>query len=1047
MASDSTPFSPIPASFDLPNIDQTIMEFWSAGDVFAKSIERTADGPKWVFYEGPPTANGTPGIHHVEARVFKDVFPRYKTMQGYSVPRQAGWDCHGLPVELAVEKELGFKGKPDIERFGIAAFNERCRESVFRHVHQFEQLTKRMGYWINLDQPYETMSPEYVDSVWWSLKRIFDDGRLTEDYRVAPYCTRCGTTLSDHEVAQGYETVSDPSVYVRFPLVEALRGYANVDLLIWTTTPWTLVSNTAVAVNPNITYVIARTDDGTFVVAEPLVGAVLGDSATVLDRVAGSDLAGLRYQRPFELVDIPDAHIIVLADYVSTTDGTGLVHQAPAFGAEDLLVCRANALPIVNPVAPNGRFLDEVPVVGGMFFKDADAVLIEALRAEHRLFSAEQFEHAYPHCWRCHNPLMYYAQLSWYIRTTAVIDALKRENERTKWFPDHIKHGRFGDWLDNNIDWALSRSRYWGTPLPLWRCLNAHVTAIGSRAELGQLAERDLTDLDPHRPFIDAITFDCPQCGTTATRLPEVIDAWYDSGSMPFASRGYPYAPGSEETFADTFPAQYICEALDQTRGWFYTLMAVNTLLFDRSAYENVVCLGLIMAEDGRKMSKHLGNIIEPIPFMNTYGADPLRWFMLCAGSPWSARLIGSGPIEEITRKVLATYWNSASFFTLYASHSAWSPEAVRPVAERHVLDRWILAELHALTRSVTEKLDSYDTAGAGRVLSEFLDDLSNWYIRRSRKRFWAGDQDALSSLHECVDVITRLLAPFVPFITERLWQDVIRLGDPQAPESVHLSQWPQPDPMAADEPLREQMRVARVLAEAGRAARKHSKVRVRQPLGRALIGVPGDASVAPDLLADIADELNVKELQDMATVSDIVLDLTVKPNFRELGKRFGKRTQKVADAVLAADPRNLVDRLGSTGTAQVVVGDETVDLHGPELVVTEVPRSGWVVESQRGVTIALDTTVTDKLAAEGMARDVVRAVQQARKDAGLDISDRIRLVIGVSADAADRLAEHRAFIADETLATSFEFTTNEVSGVPAAVGSGVDIVVDLTRA
>ncbi len=537
---EMSPFTPLSAKIDFGDLDRRVTAWWQANDVFARSLQRTAEGPSWVFYEGPPTANGTPGTHHVEARVFKDVFPRFKTMKGYSVPRRAGWDCHGLPVELAVEKELGLTGKSDIEKFGVAEFNARCRESVLRHVGEFEQLTERMGYWIDLTHPYETMSPEYVDSVWWSLQRIHADGRLVEDFRVAPYCTRDGTTLSDHEVAQGYETVTDPSVYVRLPLLEPLAGLADVDLVIWTTTPWTLVSNTAVAVHPDVTYVVARTERGTFVVAEPLLGAVLGDGYEALASMPGASLAGLRYRRPFDLVEIPDSHLVVTADYVTTADGTGLVHQAPAFGADDLSVCRTNGLPLVNPVAPNGRFLDEVPLVGGVFFKDADAILIEELKRTDLLFRHERFEHSYPHCWRCHTPLIYYAQPSWYIRTTAVHDALLRENERTNWFPEHIKHGRYGDWLKNNIDWALSRSRYWGTPLPLWRCANNHVTAIGSRAELGRLTGADLSDLDPHRPYIDAITFACPDCGETATRVPEVIDAWYDSGAMPFASLGFP---------------------------------------------------------------------------------------------------------------------------------------------------------------------------------------------------------------------------------------------------------------------------------------------------------------------------------------------------------------------------------------------------------------------------------------------------------------------------------------------------------------------------
>ncbi|WP_069166818.1 isoleucine--tRNA ligase [Nocardia altamirensis] len=1042
----ASPFSVIPTRIDLPETESKIIEWWNEQNIFARSLERTADGPSWSFYEGPPTANGSPGIHHIETRVFKDVFPRFKTMKGYSVPRQAGWDCHGLPVELAVEKELGLNGKPEIEKFGVAEFNAHCRESVMRYVGEFEQMTERMGYWIDLEHPYTTMSPEYIDSVWWSLKQVFEAGRLTEDFRVAPYCTRCGTTLSDHELAQGYETVTDPSVYVRLPLLDAVAGIEGVNLLIWTTTPWTLPSNTAVAVHPSVTYVIGRTEAGTFLVAEPLLTAVLGEDAEQLATVTGEELAGLRYRPPFDLVDIPNAHLIVLADYVTTSDGTGLVHQAPAFGADDLVVCRANGLPLVNPIETNGRFFGDLQLIGGMFFKDADPVLIQELEKRGLLFRRTDFEHSYPHCWRCHTRLMYYAQPSWYIRTTAVREKLHRENEKTSWFPETIKHGRFGDWLDNNVDWAVSRSRYWGTPLPLWRCTNGHLTAIGSRAELSQLVGTDVSGIDPHRPYIDAVTFTCPDCDTVATRVPEVIDAWYDSGSMPFAALGYPHVEGSVEAFERTYPAQFICEAIDQTRGWFYTMMAVGTLVFDRSSYENVVCLGHILAEDGRKMSKHLGNVLAPIPFMNDHGADALRWFMACSGSPWSARRVGPTVLDEISRRLLMTYWNTASFFALYASNSAWNPETASPPAERPVLDRWILSEVHTLASEVDARLESYDTTGAGRLLSEFVDVLSNWYVRRSRQRFWDGDQDALSTLFECLDVATRLLAPFVPFITEQVWQDVVRPGNPLAPESVHLSEWPVADLALIDVVLAESVRTAQALAEAGRAARKVSKVRVRQPLARAFVGLPPGVRLPQDLLDDVADELNVKSLETLQSAATVI-DVSVKANFRALGKRFGKQTQAVANVVHDADARHLVEQLRDTGSAVIEFEGTEVTLSPDDVIVSELPRSGWVVESQRGVTIALDIEITPELAAEGIARDVVRVVQNARRDAGLDVSDRIALTIAATDDVLATVKQHEAFIAHETLATSTAFVNSVDGGFSGTVGDAAEISVRTVKA
>ncbi|WP_281274717.1 isoleucine--tRNA ligase [Actinokineospora cianjurensis] len=1037
----------MPAKVDLPAMERRIIEWWRDNDLFGQSLARTADGPRWTFYEGPPTANGTPGTHHIEARVFKDVLPRFKTMKGYSVPRRAGWDCHGLPVELAVEKELGISGKSDIEKIGVAEFNARCRESVQRHVGEFEALTERMGYWVDMSQPYRTMSPEYVDSVWWALKTIFDKDLLAEDYRVAPYCPRCGTGLSDHEVAQGYETVADPSVFVRFPVVGDLAGHSGVDLLIWTTTPWTLVSNTAVAVHPEVDYQVVRAEQGVFLIAAALREAVLGADAEVLAEVVGKDLAGLRYQRPFDLVDIPGAHFVVLGDYVTTTDGTGLVHQAPAFGADDLAVCKANGLPVVNPIGPNGHFLDHVPVVGGVFFKDADQTLVDELKARGLLFKYTSYEHPYPHCWRCHTPLMYYAQLSWYVRTTQIRDALLRENEHTNWFPEHIKHGRYGDWLTNNIDWALSRSRYWGTPLPLWRTPSGKVIAVGSREELGELCGRDLSELDPHRPFIDDITFVDKETGETATRVPEVIDAWFDSGSMPFAQLGYPHVPGSEEEFARAYPAQYIAEAIDQTRGWFYTLMAVGTLVFDKSSYENVVCLGHIMAEDGRKMSKHLGNILEPIPLMDKHGADAVRWFMLCSGSPWSPRRIGDTPLEEIIRKVLLTYWNTTSFFTVYASIADWDPAAAAPVAERHVLDRWALASVHRLAETVDTAMEAFDTAGAGRAITAFVDDLSNWYVRRSRARFWSGDIDALTTLHECLDVLTRVMAPFTPFITEQVWREVIAPGHSDAPESVHLATWPQPDPALIDTDLINRMKVARTLTEAGRAARKASDIRIRQPLGRALIGLPEGVTLPDDLVADVAEELNIRAFEPLGAAGEVV-DVTVKPNFRALGKRFGKQTQQVANVVNAAEPGALVRDLREHGHATVEFEGRPVELTHEDVLISEIPRSGWVVQSDGDVTIALDTEITPELKRAGDAREVIRFVQDSRKQAGLEVVDRIDLRWSAGEDLRAAVLEHSADIAEAVLATSVAEFTGEAAdeGYAAYQDDALGIRVRLRR-
>ncbi|MEU0957813.1 isoleucine--tRNA ligase [Streptomyces niveus] len=1042
-------YSQVPAQVDLPALEHAVLDFWRENKVFDKTLAQSEGRPEWVFYEGPPTANGMPGAHHIEARVFKDVFPRFRTMRGYHVARKAGWDCHGLPVEIAVEKELGFTGKQDIEKYGIAEFNEKCRESVTRHTGAFSELTTRMGYWVDLDDAYQTMNPEYIESVWWSLKEIFDKGLLVQDHRVAPWCPRDQTSLSDHELAQGYETIVDPSVFVRFPLTSGpLAGDAA--LLVWTTTPWTLVSNTAVAAHPDVTYVVATNGTEKLVVAEALVEKALGEEGWELtgERFTGREMERWTYERPFSLVEFPEgseAHYVVNAEYVTTEDGTGLVHQSPAFGADDLVVCRAYGLPVVNPVRPDGTFEQDVPLVGGVFFKKADEALTADLDARGLLFRHVPYEHSYPHCWRCHTALLYYAQPSWYIRTTAVKDRLLQENEKTNWFPDSVKHGRYGDWLNNNVDWSLSRNRYWGTPLPIWHCEDGHLTCVGSRAELTELSGEDQSSLDPHRPFIDAVTFACPTCGQKATRVPEVIDAWYDSGSMPFAQWGYPYK--NKDLFEKRYPAQFISEAIDQTRGWFYTLMAVGTLVFDKSSYENVVCLGHILAEDGRKMSKHLGNILQPIPLMDKHGADAVRWFMAAGGSPWAARRVGDTTIQEVVRKTLLTYWNTVAFQALYARTSGWAPSAADPApAERPVLDRWLLSELHALVDQSTRAMEAYDTQRVGKLLSAFVDDLSNWYVRRSRRRFWHGDKAALRTLHEVVETVTRLMAPLTPFITERVWQDMIVPVTPDAPESVHLSTWPEADPSAIDPTLSRQMTLVRRLVELGRATRAESGVKTRQPLSRALVAASGFETLSPELRAQITEELNVSSLASLSEVGGSLVDTTAKANFRALGKRFGKGVQAVAKAVADADAAALSAALRD-GTASVTVDGEPVSLAPDEVIITETPREGWSVASDSGATVALDLEITPELRLAGLARDAIRLIQEARKNSGLDVADRIAVRWTTTTDETRAaLSTHTSLISDEVLARTFEPGAPDATFGPAFTDEGLSLTFHLRK-
>jgi isoleucyl-tRNA synthetase len=1009
----------VPAKIDLPAMEHDVLSFWKDNDIFHKSLARTSDGPRWVFYEGPPTANGMPGTHHVEARVFKDIFPRYRTMKGYNVPRKAGWDCHGLPVELAVEKELGFTGKQDIEKYGIAEFNARCKESVLRHVDEFENMTSRMGYWVDMDQAYWTMDEKYIDSVWWSLKRIFDKGLLVQDHRVSPYCPRCGTGLSDHELAQGYEDVVDASVYVRFPVTTGPlpEKYSGISLLVWTT-PWTLISNTAAAVNADVDYVVAQTADGEYlVVADALREKVLGEDSKVLQTIKGRDLEGTGYQRPFDWVTFPETdapvHTVLLADFVTTEDGTGVVHEAPAFGAEDLTLCRSYGLPVVNPVLPNGTFEADIPEVAGVFFKAADPRLVELLEEKGLLYRHLPYEHSYPHCWRCHTALIYYAQPSWYIKTTEIKDQLLAQNEKTNWFPDTIKSGRFGDWLNNNVDWALSRNRYWGTPLPIWRCEENHLTCIGGRRELAQLAGDETLAIDPHRPFVDDVTFACPECSGTATRVPEVIDCWYDSGAMPFAQWGYP--ENNKETFEASYPADFICEAIDQTRGWFYTLMAIGTLVFEESSYENVLCLGHILDEDGRKMSKHLGNVLEPIGLMDEHGADALRWFMLVSGSPWSARRVGHGTIAEVVRKTLLTYWNTVAFQSLYARAGDWD-SSTASLENLTDLDQWAVSQATRLARDVDQALEQFDTQRAGRFIAEYVDDLSNWYVRRSRRRFWDADHAALSTLHHCLKVVTQVMAPFTPFITERVWQDLYTTTDT---ESVHLSTWPAWSDDQISDTLRDQVDLTRRLVELGRSARAASGVKTRQPLQRALVAAPGWDSLPEGLQAQIRDEVNVLTLESLSGTDELV-DVTLKANFKTLGARYGKSTPDIAAAIAAADANSLVESLRS-GSATVLVAGVEQEIGPDDVVVTEVPREGWTVASDSGESLALDLALTPELIGQGIARDVTRLIQDARKSTGLDISDRIFVTWESSNETTvSALTSHADLIASEVLATTW---------------------------
>jgi len=1071
-------FCEIPAQADFPSLDARILAFWKEHDVFHKSLALREDGPLFVFYEGPPTANGRPGVHHALSRVFKDIYPRYKTMRGYRVPRKAGWDTHGLPVELEIERQLGINGKEQIEEYGIAEFNRRCRESVFTYLEDWDRLTERVGFWIDLDDAYRTLTNDYIETVWWLLKQIADKDLLYEGFKVVPYCPRCGTAISSHEVSQGYKDVEEPSVYVRFPLTaaaaERVVGVPDtpVSLAVWTTTPWTLISNVAAAVSPEIDYALAESRGEWFVLAADLVETVLGKKARVEKTFAGHILLGLDYQAPYGFVT-PEkrAHYIIAGDFVTTTEGTGIVHIAPAFGEDDMRIGLENDLPVINAVDLQGEFIAAVTPWAGQFVKDADPHIIADLDERGLLLAEVPYEHSYPFCWRCDTPLLYYSKATWYIRTSAVKDQLLTANDAVTWHPDTIKYGRFGDWLENNVDWALGRDRYWGTPLPVWRCTCGHWHCVGSVAELRELAlEAPPEDLELHRPYIDEVQLRCPECGGAMTRVPEVIDAWFDSGSMPFAQWHYPFE--NEETFHSRFPADFIAEAIDQTRGWFYSLLAIATLIEGRSSYKRVLCLGHILDAEGQKMSKSRGNVVLPDTILDKQGADAFRWYLLTVSSPWFPRRFSAAAVDEVVRKFLLTVWNTYSFFTVYANIDRFDPAAEKvPLKERPLLDRWVIGELNRLVGKVTEGLEDYDATNSGRAIQTFVDDLSNWYVRRSRRRFWksAHDRDKLAAyqtLHECLVTLAKLLAPYTPFIAEDMYRNLVaeaadagisggaadattggagrRTTAP--PESVHLCDWPAVDESAIDEKTSTAMAAARRVVEMGRAARNAAAVKTRQPLAEVVVFVPAaERQALLDLQDIIVDELNVKGLRLVET-ADELLGHQIKPNLRVLGPKLGKRLPEVQAALQGLDPAAAVVSLRDVGSLDLTLADgEGLTLAADEVLVETTSPEGYRVEQENGRTVALSVVVDEALREEGMARELIHAVQLARKNAGLRIEDTIELALELPGELRELAERHAAVIKAETLASSFSIDGGEGLHSERVRVDGHDVGIALT--
>jgi isoleucyl-tRNA synthetase len=1053
-------FRPVDPRQSFPELEERVLARWRERDVFHRSLANRAEAPVWSFYEGPPTANGKPGSHHVLARAFKDIYPRYRTMRGFRVPRKAGWDCHGLPVELEVEKELGITSKAEIEELGIAEFNRRCRESVFKYVDDWNRLTERIGFWIDLDDPYVTLTNEYIESVWWSLRKIWDDGRLYHRHKVVPYCPRDGTALSSHEVAQGYKDVEDPSVYVRFPVRRPAPSdqipesplQPGDSLLAWTTTPWTLISNAAIAVGPEIEYVRVRPagSEEVLVVAAALVERLLGEDAEVVAHFPGSAMAGTAYEPPFSYITDygPLGHTVLEADFVTTEEGTGLVHTAIAFGEDDFRLGEQYGITLQNPVTPEGRFDERVTDFAGRSVKEADPDIVEALRASGRLFRAETYVHAYPHCWRCETPLLYYAKSSWFVRTTDVRDRMLAENESIGWHPEHIKHGRFGKWLEGNQDWALSRERYWGTPLPIWECADADCGERFCAGSIDDLRKRGgAVPDDLHRPFIDDVMLECDACGGEMRRVVETIDAWYDSGSMPFAQFHHPFE--GEELFRERFPADFISEGIDQTRGWFYSLLAVSTLVFDQTSYRNCVCLGLILDPEGQKMSTSRGNVVDPWEMIEHRGADAFRWYYFTAQQPWAGYRFSTETLGETVHGFFTTLWNTYSFWVLYANAEGLGPADFGPVSDPSELDRWALSRIQGVIRRVTDAMDAYDCTTAGGAIGDYIEELSNWYVRLSRRRFWDGDPAAFGTLRHCLLTVAALLAPFTPFIADEIYANLAggeAAGFGDGPDSVHLLDFPQPDATLEDARLEAGVDAALRAIELGRAARAQAQVKMRQPLRKAVIVAQGDERAEIERLRDLVEaELNVKELEFVSEQAELVRH-QMKPNYRALGPRFGSLMPKAAAAIEALDPDHVAEAVAGERRIGINVDGKEHELGPGDVTLVMQPLDGYQVEAEAGRAVALELELDGDLRREGLAREVVHAIQNARREAGLEVSDRISLRLGGDADLLDAARAHEEYVVGETLATAVSYEGTE-GGIETSVdGKPLRIAIEARR-
>ena len=1022
-------YDKVSTNLDFIQREKEIIAFWKENDIFKKSIDARKDGEVFTFYDGPPTANGLPHIGHILTRVVKDIIPRYKTMKGYKVLRKAGWDTHGLPVELEIEKKLSISGKPQIEKYGVEPFIKECKDSVFKYESLWEDMSERVGYWADMKNPYVTYHNEYIESVWWALKQIWDKGLLYKGHKIVPYCPRCGTSLSSHEVAQGYKDVKDKSAFAKF----LIKGTTNEYLLAWTTTPWTLPSNVALTVNADEEYAKVELNGEKYILAEALISKVFGaeEKPVILEKFKGEKIKGMEYEPLFDyaqnMLENKKAYYVVCDSYVTLTDGTGIVHCAPAFGEDDARVGRDNDLPFVQLVDEEGKFLQEVQEWAGMFVKDADIEIIKKLKAENKLLKAENYEHSYPFCWRCDTPLLYYARNTWFIAMTKVRDNLVKNNNTVNWFPDNIKQGRFGNFLENVIDWGLSRERYWGTPLPIWECDCGHREIVGSIKQLKEMSNDCPENIELHKPYIDNVHLNCPKCSGKMKRVSEVIDCWFDSGCMPFAQWHYPFE--NKEIFDENFPADFISEAIDQTRGWFYTLMAISTILFDKAPYKNVIVLGHVQDKDGKKMSKSKGNAIEPWEILEKQGADAVRWYFYTNSSPWLPNRFYEEAVNEGQRKFMGTLWNTYAFFVLYANIDEFNPKNYNLEYEKLTpIDKWILSKLNTLIKFIDDGLQAYKLTETSRALLSFVDDLSNWYVRRSRERFWGKDMpqdkiNAYMTLYTVLTTVTKLTAPFTPFIAESIYQNLVKKIDENAPESVHLCDYPICNEKFIDKQLEKDIETVLSIVVAGRAARNSANIKNRQPIGNMYI--KSNDKLDKAYLDIVKDELNIKNVEFKDDISEFT-SYTFKPQLRTLGKKYGKLIPAISNYLKEQDGNKLMNELKTNSSIKFTIENENIELLEEDVLIDVAKMDGFVSETEKNVAIVLDTNLTEELLEEGFIREIISKIQTMRKEAGFEVLDRIEVIYANNLKLAKIINKNENQIKEEVLADSISENAKE---------------------